>query len=438
MGDRRSGAWRSGRYVTIAALCAVLALIAFRASASMIPQEPGVVVTDAGSDSIVTAVPIGGPAWLAGVRVGMPYHPWPDGDGGSVDTGVVEVGIAEAYGTWPWFEPVAAAVLLVGSGFLLWLLPTVGALALVLTAAFVTGDLLGLVTAPTAWLVLLVPTLALASMWRRLGPAPGWLPAALATGCGAIVLLMVVAPETIPWSLSWWWVATIPALAAVAIVGARLGVVGVRVMGERRFDQPLSALLVRQTRAGRQAVMLAEETTRDRLARWVHDNVMPPLARARTDPDSVVALAAELRSDVDRDQLAILEWGGLGPALEGAGRAVQSNGVEWTLTMSDMGGTPPWSVQVATWRVAQEAIWNAVQHASAQAIAVRGDVGGNRIVLRIADDGVGLDEETEAVARAAGHIGLVSMRQRARDVGATLAIVPNTPTGTLVELRWAR
>ncbi len=438
MGDRRSGAWRLREVATIAALGALVALIVLRVSASVMPHQPGIVVTDAGDGRIVNSVPIGGPAWLAGVRVGMPYHPWPDGAGGYVDTGGHEVGVADAYGTWPWPEPVAATVLFLGSAALLWLLPTVGAFGLVLTAAFVTNDLLGLVTAPMAWFVLLVPMLVFASAWRPLGPTTRWLLAGLTMVCGALVLLMAVAPDAIPWSMSWWSVATMPALAAIAIVGARLGLLAARVVGERRFDQPLSGLLVRETAVGREAVMLAEESTRDRFARWLHDRVMPPLAQARTDPDSAVALAENLRNDVDREQLAILEWGGLHAALEGAGRMAVAHGLEWTLTIQELGGDPPWAVQVASWRVAQEAIWNAVQHSSAEAIVVHGQIGARRIIVSLADDGVGLDEETLALARVSGHIGVVSMVERARDVGATLAILPNPPTGTLVEFRWAR
>lgn len=438
MGDHRMGVWALGRVATIAALCVVIALIVLRVSASVNAPASGVVVADAGGSTVVASVPIGSPAWLAGVRVGMPYHPWPDGDGGYVDTGTLEVGIAATYGTWPWLGPIAATVLLIGSVVLLWLLPTAGALGLVLTTGLVTNDLLGLVTAPMAWFVLLVPLLALASMWRFLGPAPRWLLAGLAMVCGAIVLLAIVDPDAIAWSTSWWLVATVPALAAIVIVSARLAAIAVRVVGQRRFDQPMSALLVRQTAAGRQAVMLAEESTRDRLAHWLHDRVMPPLAQARTNPDAVVALAEDLRSDVDREQLVILEWGGLEAALEGAGRTVTGHGLDWTLAIQELGGDPPWAVQVATWRVAQEAIWNAVQHASAAGVLVQGQIGSKRVVLSIADDGVGLDAETQALARASGHIGVVSMLRRARDVGATLAILPNRPSGTLVEFRWAK
>lgn len=432
------GAWRPRGLWASAALWAAAALIALRASASVSPPASGILISDHQGAAAVASLPVGGPAWMAGVRPGMPYHPWPEGGGGYVDTGSMDVGVAERYGTWPWYGPVLATALFLGSAGLLWLSRTAGALGLVLTTAFVTNDLLGLVTAPVAWVAVIGPMFVFAMMWRSLGQAPRTLLAITATACGLLLVLGAAAPGAVSWSMWWWCVATTPALAAIAIVGARLGASTMLAVKARGYEQPLSTQLVRQTAAGRQAVMLAEESARDRYARWLHDHVMPALTQPNAGPAALAALAEDLRDHVDRDQLAILGWGGLQAALDSAASVALAGGLRWTLVIRDLGGAPPWDVQVAAWRVAQEAIRNAVQHSSAEAIVVGGEIGATRVTLRVADDGVGLDEKTQALARASGHIGVVSMVQRARDVGATLAILPNRPTGTIVELQWMR
>lgn len=79
-------------------------------------------------------------------------------------------------------------------------------------------------------------------------------------------------------------------------------------------------------------------------------------------------------------------------------------------------------------RIAQEAIQNALRHASPNAIRVElGRVHG-RIRLEIRDDGRGIPE-TGADGRGAG---LENMRRRARTIGATLEILPGDPRGTAV------
>ncbi len=85
-------------------------------------------------------------------------------------------------------------------------------------------------------------------------------------------------------------------------------------------------------------------------------------------------------------------------------------------------------VNVAThlYRIAQEAITNAVRHGKARHITVRLDSTANEIVLTIIDDGIGLPEN----ARNGDGLGLRTMAYRASMIGATFNI--RTP----VSLRW--
>jgi signal transduction histidine kinase len=82
------------------------------------------------------------------------------------------------------------------------------------------------------------------------------------------------------------------------------------------------------------------------------------------------------------------------------------------------------------YRVTQEALHNVVKHANAARIDVRLVVDGDEAVLEVKDDGVGFDDSRSFP----GHMGLVSMAERAAGIGGRLTIssVPNR--GTLVRL----
>jgi signal transduction histidine kinase len=57
------------------------------------------------------------------------------------------------------------------------------------------------------------------------------------------------------------------------------------------------------------------------------------------------------------------------------------------------------------------------------------------IVLRVTDDGRGFDPETTMPLEAAGHYGLVSMRERAAQVGGMFTLTTSKRSGTSVEAR---
>ena len=85
-------------------------------------------------------------------------------------------------------------------------------------------------------------------------------------------------------------------------------------------------------------------------------------------------------------------------------------------------------------RICREAVTNAVQHAEASSVQVALHYDGNAILLRVADDGGGFDASRPA-DDAGGHLGLVSMRERAESVGGSVDIVSGAETGTEVRVR---
>lgn len=86
-------------------------------------------------------------------------------------------------------------------------------------------------------------------------------------------------------------------------------------------------------------------------------------------------------------------------------------------------------VALATYRIAQEALSNAVRHAGASNIRLRLLREGSRLRLRVTDDGAGFDP------KAVGEgLGLEGMRERARLIDAELAIESRPGEGTRVRL----
>ena len=86
-------------------------------------------------------------------------------------------------------------------------------------------------------------------------------------------------------------------------------------------------------------------------------------------------------------------------------------------------------------RIAQEAIQNALRHANAGRVAVSLADADGRLVLQVEDDGVGFDPGApEARSR---RLGLTSMEERARRIGAKLEIASSPGAGTTVRLEAA-
>jgi two-component system nitrate/nitrite sensor histidine kinase NarX len=101
-------------------------------------------------------------------------------------------------------------------------------------------------------------------------------------------------------------------------------------------------------------------------------------------------------------------------------------------------GTPrrlPPPVQMALYRIAQEALNNSVKHAGARQAMLSLDYasdGGVR--LHLADDGRGFDPDPRAVP--AGHLGLSIMRERADAIGAQFQLQSQPGGGTAIEVSW--
>lgn len=80
----------------------------------------------------------------------------------------------------------------------------------------------------------------------------------------------------------------------------------------------------------------------------------------------------------------------------------------------------------ALFRVLQEALTNVARHACASRVEVALRTLGDRVVLELVDDGIGFDVDADTGA----HLGLLSMHERAREIGAELKLRSAPGTGT--------
>ncbi len=100
-----------------------------------------------------------------------------------------------------------------------------------------------------------------------------------------------------------------------------------------------------------------------------------------------------------------------------------------------LGRLPP-ELEIAAFRIVQEAVTNAVRHAGASHIRVRLQRGDGELNLRIQDDGHGFDVAAVAGRSTGGqHLGLLGIRERARMLGGDVALDSTPGHGTDVRVR---
>jgi signal transduction histidine kinase len=237
----------------------------------------------------------------------------------------------------------------------------------------------------------------------------------------------------------------------VLAVGAVLVLVlTVFVVTRRRVAASVDKLLLAELRE--RTALQATEDERARVAREIHDDPLQQISGVireleRPDPDPAAAtaslrdVAARLRGVATDLHPPALDDLGLVPAIDGLARQVAQPPVEVridNLTGFGRAQRPPADVELAAFRIVQEAVANAARHAQASGITIGGDVAPDAIDLVIADDGIGIDPGAVEAAQRSGHMGVGSMRARAAAVGAQLEVGPGPEGGTIVSLRWRR
>ncbi len=198
--------------------------------------------------------------------------------------------------------------------------------------------------------------------------------------------------------------------------------------GEPRVAVALSMDITDSGRDAVNDVMAAQVLERERIARDLHDDVLQQMAGLRW------LLASGARSDAAIAELDVVE-GALRRRLAEMYTPVTRFGLERSLlhlldetrtpTRLDVSPTDPKvppELAAVIWRCAREGLRNIDRHAGATNAAVVLSTDDQCVVLRVVDDGVGVDADAVLAAGRRGHLGVLAMRDAVGALGGRLEL----------------
>ena len=197
---------------------------------------------------------------------------------------------------------------------------------------------------------------------------------------------------------------------------------------------------------------------RRRLARELHDGVAQALTHLRFELEFMgrhgTVTPAQVKKEVDRLSRVVQRASNdVRSMITGLRSSVSSEGLAGSLRsyLSDLRGLGgpeivfdargevrlrP-DIEAEIFRIAQEAVSNALRHAGAEQVRVA-IVGTNtKVSLTVEDDGTGILRKRAARKGAEGGVGLDAMRERAALIGASLHVGNRTDGGTRVSLEYS-
>ena len=212
-------------------------------------------------------------------------------------------------------------------------------------------------------------------------------------------------------------------------------------------------LRVRQIRS-RFALVLEE---RARLAREIHDTLAQGFVGISSQLDAVAMCMpnessparryldlarrmarhslTEARRSVMDLRASVLEGQDLAAALSSGTRMwTAGSGVNVDIEVSGTPSELPQDYEQHLLRIAQEAVTNALKHASATKILIKLHMEARKLYLRIVDNGRGFEQDG-VFASLGGHFGLIGMRERAERLGGELTLASEPGKGTEVQVR---
>jgi two-component system NarL family sensor kinase len=218
----------------------------------------------------------------------------------------------------------------------------------------------------------------------------------------------------------------------------------------------LVSLAVARMRLAARAASLAAVEERNRLARDIHDTIAQSLAAITLQLESADALAGAgddgrvgeavrralglARSTLDEARRSVVELRATPVTGRGLAQAIRALPAELALhggacaelhvRTRGLRERLPTAVEVGLYNIAREALTNAYRHANAAQVTVSVQRRGERVRMRIVDDGAGFD----ASATPPGRFGLVGMNERARLLGGRMSVASAVGQGTTVEV----
>ncbi len=230
----------------------------------------------------------------------------------------------------------------------------------------------------------------------------------------------------------------------------------------------LQQRLTSELQHAREQLVLAREEERRRLRRDLHDGLAPSVAALAlttatleriipTDSAKAIALTLELRAALRSivGDIRSLVHDLRPPVLDELGLAAAIRDVIERHQHTDALDTPPLylsldapaclpplpaAVEVAAYRIVQEALQNTMKHAQASRCSVRLAIEEieppalSALIVEVHDNGIGFNAGDAFAARRTG-IGLTTMRERASELGGTWSIESPSGGGTTVSAR---
>jgi two-component system, NarL family, sensor histidine kinase UhpB len=218
----------------------------------------------------------------------------------------------------------------------------------------------------------------------------------------------------------------------------------------RAFNQMLDRLETERRESSGRA-LAAQEAERLRIAGGLHDEVgqvltgvlfqldtlagAPPASRRRhadETRDAVRRALEEVRRIAQELRPELLEHLGLVSALtELSRRFGEQSGITVERRFADSLPRLSADAELAIYRVTQESLTNVARHAQAGRVEISLEAGADSVVLRVVDDGRGMEDGD---ASPGGSGGLRGMRERAVLVGGALAVKPGRTRGVEIRL----
>jgi len=207
-------------------------------------------------------------------------------------------------------------------------------------------------------------------------------------------------------------------------------------------------------RAFSQQLIDSLEHERRRISNEMHDSLGQDLsiikARARRSRESLddhadarheldeIELLAE-KTSAELKEIAYdlrpyqLDKVGLSRTIEGMIRRVErSCGIRFDARITNIDGLFAADSNIHVYRIVQESVSNIVKHSKARRASVAIDRSGNRVEIRIQDDGVGAQARGGVLDASGSSFGIMGMRERARLVGGDVEVRSEAGAGTSV------
>jgi len=271
-----------------------------------------------------------------------------------------------------------------------------------------------------------------------------------------IAFITVINWITIYPVVEWTGIETLQVLGIPLVVAFAFGAVGLivnRIIAAQRKQR--GELIQANLRLAEHAITLEElaiSRERNRLARELHDTLAHTLSGLAVNLEAIRILIPQASDEVQeklQQSLASTRAGlvetrramkdlrskqledlGLRFALQKRAReAEQRAGFNLDMNLPDQLPEITPLIEQAVYRIAQEALENIVRHAQADTVRMELKLSGNELILKVSDDGKGLNLSQ---ASENEHMGLQGMLERAKNVGGRLEINSQPLSGTTI------